>query len=132
MTTPITSASGTFPYSLGADFQYDHVANDLAAAQAKAQARYDPWYENRHRAAVTVIVQATLAQVNQGVDVTPKPPYHWALQIDGVSAVMMGPSGRVGGDGDPGQLDNNIDSVVVSGYNAANGTRRITHISASQ
>jgi hypothetical protein len=132
MTQPITSQSGTFTYTLGDDFEQGHVANNLANAQAKAQALYDPWHKDTHRAAVTVIVRASLMQVTQAVELTPKAGYAWSLQIDNVTAVMMGPSGRAGANGDPGQLDNNVDSVIVSGYNTGATTGKITHVAASQ
>ena len=132
MTVPITSQSGTFTYSLGGDFEQRHVANNLTGAQAKAQALYDPWHKDPHRAAVTVIVRASLMQVTQAVELTPRSGYDWSLQIDNVTAVMMGPTGRVGASGDSGQLDNNVDSVIVSGYNTGNTTGKITHIAASQ
>lgn len=132
MTVPITSQSGTFTYNLGDDFEQKHVANNLADAQAKAQALYDPWHKDPHRAAVTVIVRGSLMQPTQAEELTPRSGYDWSLRIDNVTAVMMGPSGRAGANGDPGQLDNNVDSVVVSGYNTGNTTGKITHIAASQ
>lgn len=132
MTVPITSQSGTFTYTLGDDFEERHVANNLARAQTKAQALYDPWHKDPHRAAVTVIVRGALMQVTRAVELTPRSGYHWSLRIDNVTAVMMGPSGRAGANGDPGQLDNNVDSIVVSGYNTGNATGKITHIAASQ
>lgn len=132
MTMPITSQSGTFTYTLGAEFEQKHVANNLTGAETKAQALYDPWHKDPHRAAVTVIVRGSLMQVTQAVELTPRAGYDWSLQIDNVTAVMMGPSGRVGGNGDPGQLDSNVDAVVVSGYSTGNTTGKITHIAASQ
>jgi hypothetical protein len=132
MTWPITSKSGTFTYSLGADFAQKHVADDLGSAGAKARALYDPWHQDQHRAAVTVIVQNTLMQVTEAEELTPTSGYDWSLRIEGVTAVMMGPSGRGGANGDPGQLDDHVDSVIVSGYNTGPGTGRITHIAASQ
>lgn len=132
MTVPIASQSGTFTYTLGDDFEQRHVANNLAGAQVKAQAFYDPWHKDPHRAAVTVIVRGSLMQVTQAVELTSRSGYDWSLRIDNVTAVMMGPSGRAGANGDPGQLDNNVDSVVVSGYNTGNTTGKITHIAASQ
>jgi hypothetical protein len=132
MTGPITTHSGTFTYSLGADFAQKHVADDLQDAQRKARNLYDPWHADPHRAAVTVIIRATLTQATQAVDSRAKSGYDWSVQIDNVQAVMMGPSDRAGVDGDPGQLDNNVTSVVVSGYNAGNNTRKITHVAASQ
>lgn len=127
----ITSGSGTFTYTLGDEFADKHVANSVAAAKKKAQDMYDPWHKDPHRAAVTVILQASLALVTNAVEVTPKGGYDWALTID-VDAVMMGPSGRAGGGGDPGQLDTTITSVVVSGYSTGPTTGKITHVSASQ
>jgi hypothetical protein len=132
MTVPITSQSGTFTYTLGTEFEERHVASNLANAETKAQALYDPWHKDTHRAAVTVIIRGSLMQVTQAVELKPKAGYDWSLQIDNVTAVMMGPSGRAGANGDPGQLDRNVDSVVVSGYNTGNTTGKITHVAASQ
>lgn len=132
MTMPITSESGTFTYTLGTEFEQTHVANNLTNAEAKAEALYDPWHKDSHRAAVTVIVRGSLMQVTQAAELKPRAGYDWSLRIDNVTAVMMGPSGRAGAGGDPGQLDSNVDSVVVSGYNTGNTTGKITHVAASQ
>jgi hypothetical protein len=136
MTTPTTlsiiSESGTFTYSLGEDFAARHVADDLDSAIKKAQDLYDPDHQDRHRAAVTVIVRNSLMNVTEAEELTAKFSYDWSLLIGDVRAVMMGPSGRVGADGDPGQLDDRVDSVVVSGYNSGHNAGKITHIAASQ
>jgi hypothetical protein len=71
-------------------------------------------------------------QTRNAVEVPAKVGYDWSLRLDNVTAVMMGPSGRMNDRGDPGQLDNNVDSVVVSGYVTGPTTGIITHISASQ
>lgn len=94
MTMTITSGSGTFTYTLGADFEERHVASNVANAEKKAQDLYDPWHENPHRAAVTVIIRGSLTPVTQGVDLKPKFGYHWSLRLDDLTAVMMGPGRR--------------------------------------
>jgi hypothetical protein len=71
-------------------------------------------------------------QVTQAAELKPRAGYDWSLRIDNVRAVMIGPSGRAGANGDPAQLDSNVDSVVVSGYNTGNTTGKITHVAASQ
>jgi hypothetical protein len=130
----ITSGTGTYNYTLGVEFRNKHVAADRPAAIAKARRYYDP--EDPHRTAVTVIVLSSLTQVTDASEVAAKDGYHWSLRIDDVEAVMMGPSGRVGASGDPGQLDADVTSVVVSGYNTTNQLGqvtggRITHVQAS-
>ncbi|MEE6286235.1 hypothetical protein V2J52_01030 [Georgenia sp. MJ173] len=123
----ITSGDGTFNYVLGAEFVNKHVADSLAEARRKAQHWYDP--EDPHRTAVTVILRSSLTAVTRAGDATRRHPYDWSLMID-VTGVTMGPSGRVGSNGDPGTLED-IESVVVSGYNHGAGGK-ITHVAAAQ
>ncbi len=132
MTWPIQSENGNFTYSMGEDFEWSHVADDLVGAERKARRFYDGSHENTHKVAVTVIVRASLMGQDRASEVKARSGYHWSLRIDNITAVMMGPSGRMGADGDPGQLDRDVTSVVVSGYNTGPGTGKITHIAASQ
>ena len=132
MTWPIQSESGTYTYSMGEGFEWSHVANNLILAEAKARRLYDGSHEDTHKVAVTVIVRASLMGQNQASEVQTRNGYDWSLAIDNITAVCMGPSGRFGANGDPGQLDPNITSVVVSGYNTGNGRGKITHIRSSQ
>jgi hypothetical protein len=127
----ITSGSGTFTYTLGREFAQKHVANNLATARKKARDLYDPWHNDPHRAAVTVIEWGSLQGVTMANDAPARHGYDWSLEIN-VTAVMMGPSGRVGGSGDPGQLDDNIQVVIVSGYSTGPTSGKITHVAASQ
>lgn len=131
MTMPITSKSGTFHYTLGNEFKDAHVAPNLVEAERKARKLYDPFHADPHRAAVTVIVAGSLNGVTHAEELDPKKPYNWSLLVENVTAVMMGPSDRVGSRGDLGQLEQ-IHSVIVSGYNTGATTGLITHVAASQ
>lgn len=128
----IQTESGTFQYSLGQGFMQRHVAESKEAAIAKARQLYDPHHtEGSHSAYVTVIY-GNIAGVTQGSDATPFGPYDWSISID-VDAVCMGPRGIRGANGDPGQMDENITTLNVSGYGAGTLAHPaiITHVSTS-
>src|SRR6476619_3022109 len=96
MTWPIQSESGTYTYSMGEGFEWSHVANNLILAEAKARRLYDGTHEDTHKVAVTVIVRASLMGQNQASEVQTRNGYDWSLAIDNITAVCMGPSGRMG------------------------------------
>jgi|GEM_PF-6865047 len=128
----IQTPSGTFQYSLGHEFQQRHIAPSKQAAMDKARQLYDPNHtEGSHSAYVTVIY-GDITGVTQGSDAVAFGGYHWSISID-VEAVCMGPRGIRGANGDPGQMDEHISSVNISGYGAGTSTApaKITHVSTS-
>ena len=128
----ITTASGNFTYELGVDFQSRHVAASRDDAIALARELYDPNHSEGSHSAYVTVIYGDITAVNAGTDAVPKGKYHWALTID-VAAVCMGPSGGRGANGDPGQMDDGITSVTVSGYGdgTAASPAKITHVSTS-
>ncbi len=128
----VRTGDTTYYYKLGYTFSQRHVAASKAAAMELARDLYDPNHtEGSHSAYVTVIysdfedlTESSAAAVPDG--------YDWAMTID-VDAVCMGPKGLRGANGDPGQMDDNVNTVVVAGYGAGteDSPAKITHVSTS-
>lgn len=128
----ITTPSGTFTYELGRDFQVRHMAESQEAAMHKARSLYDPNHTEGSHSAYVTVVYGDISGVSVGTDARVNGPYHWALSID-IDAVCMGPSGLRGAAGDPGQMDDSVSSVTVSGYGqgTTDNPARITHVTTS-
>lgn len=128
----IKTGSGNFTYELGEYFKQKHMASSKEEAMALARSSYDPYHKVGSHSAYVTVIYGDITAVSQGSDAKPAPGYHWALSID-VKAVCMGPKGRRGANGDPGQMDENISSIIVSGYGEGSDEKpaKITHVSTS-
>ncbi len=127
----ITSQEGTFTYYLGEEFTEKHTAGNKKEAMEKARRYYNPEHrEGSHNAYITVIYGNSLQSVKEAIDVNPRDGYEWALSVN-VQAVCMGPRGMRGANGDPGQMDENITTVILSGYIDEQNRGKITHVSVS-
>ncbi len=128
----VTTGDKTYHYELGSEFSERHLAASKEDAEALARRLYDPFHKTGSHSAYVTVIYSDFSDLSESSEAKAFGRYHWAMTIR-VDAVCMGPSGRVGVNGDPGFMDDNVTSVVVAGYGAGteDSPAKITHVSTS-